>query len=1439
FYDFISKNSESRDKIMKSSFESNIFSIIKFSESNTDNIPSIKTQYLNPFMIKTDFLIDWTFYNLNPDLNLDLDLNISFSLNSSTNLNKLKRPKACTNCRKSKIKCIKDDQGQTCKRCKAQGLQCVYEYKVPSYKFATGNGNAQQSSISSSKQQTQQTQHKRQLSHSHSHSHSHQTVSRDHNLNNHSSFLPSISLTNTSVTRSEIPPIKSILNPLNSKTTTNGIHLTNGITSTQAITRFLNPINTNNANEDPILSSLNVSKNNGNKNASHKSNNNNLSNSLVSQKGFNNWENSVEERLEGFGSKLSDILTILQNQQQPIQSQTGSDMEETESKKREMENLENPMNKRQKIIMNTDSAPSSLPESPKSSEDFKEVDITDPVNNLHRILSKEDARELFNFFNSNISPQLFGFDVSSYSIDDIWDTCPLLISTIGCIASIHHPLLSHLSPALEKIIYDISKDILFNIPKTEMEAFNTIVALCFCGFWFKNKQMFTGLAIQLARTMNLISPNSFKSSAKSFIPKKERLKLWYLLYILDGQQTLVFNRQSMFDSNEKSFKKSKEMLSEAESEDNKSIKEIKNIDDYDNDDNEMQDGKQDKSDGTFNANYADIRLISQVEYHQAINAVFDGSAWDLLTPSSFGLPFKTNLELDKWMVQWTVLLSPFNNHPVWSSKSTLIYYNFAKLHINSSAVRKFQAMGTNLPSFDELDDDFFGDLVDSNGVKMNADKKIEEVGVYNDEDNDNDNDDDGDDDDDDDDESFDISKELSPIESRKVSAELALSAAETVLNIVLGDSDILSVLKYVPIHIHIMLYYAALLILKPHSCLSGANQLVDKISDDESRFISSINAIKLVKRLRHSIIVNSPTDKEFSGKIVDGLTSILHDKVKQMKQDIMTGIADAGSRQRRLQMLDKVILDNDAQRVLTELNISSNDVSFTEQDNIIGAQILYATESIHRFESLKVLIKKHEVSFTEYIQNLVNIAIQFENILGDEYKKNRKVSNTIAPIQQKVAEIIDKFNSRINHILNDFLKQLKNLQKIIKEKEYIVLDLKKYSGDNKKLKEKQKLQDKEYKRLFENERKIEETMNKHSKLTDLLKDELPSFLLLSDKIAVGPTRSMSSIFTGANLGKRLRINFVKQQAPITRSFSNWRQENGFKSTNLQIKISNLNKINSVKPIIQQRMATFTQLGRDGYRREEPHYNNVKNNIIKPFIFVTLFTIATYFAMPYVFTYTPLSICKQNPQYLVWGIIGLNAAVFGLWQIRYSSTLIYRSLEKYFIMDRSALTRSSNWSLILSSFSHQEPFHILVNMLCLYSFSGSMISMLGVTGFSSLYLIAGAWSSFFSLAYSQIFRYFGRSLGASGSISGVFTAFATMFPNAGISFFFIPIPGGASVAAGLFALYNVAGCLMRWGSFDYAAHLGGMWVGFLWGMFLKWKVERDEQERRNRLRRLGF
>lgn len=331
--------------------------------------------------------------------------------------------------------------------------------------------------------------------------------------------------------------------------------------------------------------------------------------------------------------------------------------------------------------------------------------------------------------------------------------------------------------------------------------------------------------------------------------------------------------------------------------------------------------------------------------------------------------------------------------------------------------------------------------------------------------------------------------------------------------------------------------------------------------------------------------------------------------------------------------------------------------------------------------------------------------------------------------------------------------------------------------------------------------------------------------------------------------KSLRFFSTKSAKPtfLTKSLNNYASSsiinqiklNNNASTRLFSSYNHKPGESLIKPFIFKRFATFNQLGRNSYNRSGPNYNNVQNNIIKPFIFVTIFTVGTYFAIPFLFQYTPLSYFNKHPQHLIWAILGINAIVFGLWQIRYSNSMLYKTLENYFIMDRSALTRSSNWSLLLSSFSHQEPFHLLINMGCLYSFSGTMISLLGVPGFTTLYLISGIWASFFSLAYSQIFRYFGRSLGASGSIAGVFTAFATMFPNAGISFFFIPVPGGASVAAGLFAIYNIVGCLFKWGSFDYAAHLGGMWIGLLWGLFLKWKLQKEEEERRAKLRRYGW
>lgn len=816
-----------------------------------------------------------------------------------------KRSKACTNCRKLKVKCIKIDGDKECSRCKSQALQCVYEYKVSGFKAASGVTIEPQSGISDK-------------------------------------------LYGKSGISSNIVPIQPRLPKL-------GVHhspVSSDLASTSAssmpiqqqIRRTQNSRNNlQMPSSYPVPGSGPTTNLNFNS-TSYGYNSNEMSSkelgitriSNTASKDEDRWKSSVEGRLSDFDNKLGSILLLLERQnhasnghtyqhqqysyqehhQQKVQKQEQEQYrnqhqyhqpahyeqyqrqqnenmplrQEQRQQKRIQNDIEEPYSKRprterkvsEESFSSTQSQPASASASasPSPSPTTELLSITSNIK-LESILTIEEAKELFNFFNNKISPQLFGFDVSNYSVDDIWINCPLLIATISCISSIHYSIYNHLSQQLESFIYQSTKDILFKHPTNEIEAFNTIAAFCFCGFWFKKNQMFTGLAVQLAKTMNLISPKN----KKSLISRKDRLKLWYLLYILDGQQSMAFNRSLIMDNKDETIVKSREILGKAENREQESINKVIDLEELE------EDMEHDENSGTddsrlnlvgnrkINTNYSNLRLVSQVEYHQALTTVFHNEAWDLLAPASFGLPFKTNLDLDKWMVQWTVLLSPFNNYPAWSSKSTLIYYNFAKMHINSTAVRNFKNDG-ELPSWTEIEQDEINSSENDVGngkskIYYNFESKSDSSNL-----NDRGSEDGSEDEEDDEDE--DISKELSPFESKKVSSELALSAAETVLGIVLNDADILNVMKYVPIHIHIMLYYAAMLVLRPPAYLSP------KVQDNESKK-SEIESIKLVKRLRHAIAVNEPTDKEFSRKVTRALTELLNDKITDMKK-CMSGV---------------------------------------------------------------------------------------------------------------------------------------------------------------------------------------------------------------------------------------------------------------------------------------------------------------------------------------------------------------------------------------------------------------------------------------------------------------------------------------------------------------------------------------------------------------------
>lgn len=107
----------------------------------------------------------------------------------------------------------------------------------------------------------------------------------------------------------------------------------------------------------------------------------------------------------------------------------------------------------------------------------------------------------------------------------------------------------------------------------------------------------------------------------------------------------------------------------------------------------------------------------------------------------------------------------------------------------------------------------------------------------------------------------------------------------------------------------------------------------------------------------------------------------------------------------------------------------------------------------------------------------------------------------INDLKNNLKEKIDEFNKRMDHILNQLLKITKNLQKIIKERGYLEIDIRKFFSENKKLKLKPQMSDKEYKKVFENDRKIQEIRDKFNQFESLLKAELPSFMIYISSIA--------------------------------------------------------------------------------------------------------------------------------------------------------------------------------------------------------------------------------------------------------------------------------------------------------------------------------------------------
>ncbi|MEZ6186597.1 MAG: rhomboid family intramembrane serine protease [Planctomycetota bacterium] len=199
------------------------------------------------------------------------------------------------------------------------------------------------------------------------------------------------------------------------------------------------------------------------------------------------------------------------------------------------------------------------------------------------------------------------------------------------------------------------------------------------------------------------------------------------------------------------------------------------------------------------------------------------------------------------------------------------------------------------------------------------------------------------------------------------------------------------------------------------------------------------------------------------------------------------------------------------------------------------------------------------------------------------------------------------------------------------------------------------------------------------------------------------------------------------------------------------------------------------------------------------------------------------------------IVVLCCVVWVLWQL----PPLRAVMRDHFTVSWDGVFRHGRvWTLFSSAFSHQDPWHLLWNMLFLHWFGLDLERLYGRRNFWTLYLYGALLCALAHALYSHVWGFDVPALGASGSVMAIVVVAAIFFPWRRILLFFmLPVP--LWLLATIKLVGDLSGVLGSGGSgIAHAGHLGGAAAGALfWWLDLRLFASPGEPERPVRLRAL--
>lgn len=178
---------------------------------------------------------------------------------------------------------------------------------------------------------------------------------------------------------------------------------------------------------------------------------------------------------------------------------------------------------------------------------------------------------------------------------------------------------------------------------------------------------------------------------------------------------------------------------------------------------------------------------------------------------------------------------------------------------------------------------------------------------------------------------------------------------------------------------------------------------------------------------------------------------------------------------------------------------------------------------------------------------------------------------------------------------------------------------------------------------------------------------------------------------------------------------------------------------------------------------------------------------------------------------------LLIATFAVWGVQIVFGLLHQPFfEDWFALDPRRALPFRPWQLVTYMFLHSapgqggafSPLHILLNMFIFIMFGPEVERALGGRKFLRYYLVCGIAGGVLTLL--PPFR--AVTVGASGAVLGVLTAFGLLFPDRPVLLFFLPVP--AKIVVLFMAIMQLASAAGVQSGISYIAHIGGMAAGYL-------------------------